>query len=211
MVTRTKLTSKEIEQIVDDYHAALRDWQKVGGDTLVRTEELIGQSIWFDRLRTGAYRPTMRVHVFVAPDEGGGTVVLPQFLGIKTKEVSVKAHLRQFPAVMDALKNEVVPSIEKALNAEKVTTLLRSRAAGRPVGAYALACLFGAMERAEDARQWMIEYQKAFESLGLPEQPSDNARFKFLARLERWLNNGTSRCELAKIAKSEKMKFLNSF
>src|SRR5262245_30837832 len=103
-----KLTAKEIEQIVADYQKAFPDWEHVGGDTLIRTSHLIGQAIWFDRLRTGAYRPTVRIHVFAAPspDETGGTVVLPQFLGIKNKEITARGHPAQFSAVVAALKSE---------------------------------------------------------------------------------------------------------
>jgi len=205
-----KLTTKEIKQIVADYQSVFPEWKTVDGDTLIRTNHFIGQAIWFDRLRTGAYRPSARVHVFAAPDESGGTVVLPQFLGVKNREITARAHSKQFPAVVIAIKSEIVPPVAKALDAAAVAELLSARSAGRPVGAYALACLYAAIGRTDEAKRWIAEYHSAFNALQLPEQPSDRERSTFLAKICSWIEHSSCELELAAVAQREKVKFETS-
>lgn len=169
----------------------------------------VAQSIWFDRLRTGAYRPTARIQVLTAPDEPGGTVVLPQFLGVKNREIDARAHLRQLPAVLAALRSEVLPPIDRPLDANVVAELAAARSSGRPAGAYAVACLFAALGRTADARRWIGEYHSAVEALGLPEQPIDVSRSAFLRQLETWMEASTSDAELLNILEQEKVKLLS--
>lgn len=209
MVTTTRLTSKEIGSIVLDYQLHLPDWEIVGGDTLLRTAGPVAQSIWFDRLRTGTYRPTARVHVLAAPDEMGGTVVLPQFLGIKNKEVSARSHMKQLPAVIAALRSEIAPSIEKPLDANVVVELAVMRSHGRPAGAYAIACLFAAIGRVAEARRWIAEYHSALSGVGLPEQPIDAFRASFLSQLESWIAASVAEAELVTVVQEQKAKLLS--
>lgn len=210
MAAKARLTSKEIGSIVRDYQAHLSGWEIVGGDTLLRTTGPIAQSIWFDRLRTGVYRPTARIHVLAAPDEMGGTVVLPQFLGVKHKEISAQAHMKQLPAVVEALCNEVVPTIDKPLDANVVAELAATRSHGRPAGAYAVACLFAALGRVAEARRWMAEYHSALSSVGLPEQPIDISRSSFLSQLEVWIAASVAEAELATVVQEQKAKLLSA-
>lgn len=183
-----KLTSKQIKPIVADYRTALPEWQLVGDDLLLRLSGPVAQVIWFDRLRTGAYRPTCRVHVLSAPSQEGGIAVLPQFLNIKVREIMPAAHAQLLPAVIGALKSEVLPSVIKALDARVVVELLQDRASGRPANAYALACLFGVLGRADDMARWVKEYHSAVAGLGLPVQPVDAERGDFLRKAEEWMN-----------------------
>ncbi len=192
-----------------DYQSHLSGWQVVGGDTLLRTSGPVAQSIWFDRLRTGAYRPTARIHVLAAPDEHGGTVVLPQFLGVKHREIDAQAHLRRLPSVLEALRAEVSPPIDRPLNASAVAELAATQSLGRPAGAYAVACLFAALGRTADVRRWMEEYRSALKAVGLPEQPIDVFRSSFLSQLETWIGVSTSEAELVNVVDEEKSKLLS--
>lgn len=210
MAIKTRLTAKEIGAITIDYQTHLPGWEIVGGDTLLRIAGPIGQSIWFDRLRTGAYRPTARIHILAAPDQMGGTVVLPQFLGVKNKEISAQAHVRQLPAVLKALHSEVLPTINKPLNASVVAELVATRSHGRPAGAYASACLFAALGRFSDARLWIAEYHSAVTNVGLLVQPVDAVRSSFLKKLEGWIDASTVEAELATVIQQEKAKLLSS-
>ena len=208
MATNAKLTSKEISVIVRDYHAQLPEWHIVGGDTLLRFGRSIAQSLWFDRLRTGSYRPTARIHVLVAPDERGGTVVLPQFLGVKNKEVTKQAHARQLPSVIAALHSELSPSIDKSLDENTVVELAASRSHGRPAGAYAVACLYAALGTTSEARRWIREYHAAIKAVGIPEQPIDVSRSSFLKQLEMWIEKSIVDTELSSVIEREKIKLL---
>jgi len=210
MPARTKLTTKEVTEIVADYGGAFPEWQIVGGDLLVRVKGPVGQAIWFDRLRTGAYRPTCRIHVLAAPDDAGGTVVLPQFLGIKTKEIIGDAHTKMLPAVILGLKSEVVPSILKPLDPTNVAELLCSRAAGHPAGAFALACLWAALGRNIEATRWIAEYHNAVQVLGLPEQPIDRSRAAFLHEVANWVAKSESAARMNNIVEQEKSKLLDA-
>jgi hypothetical protein len=210
MATTARLTSKEIDLIVLDYQPHLPEWKVIGGDTLMRVGGLVAQSIWFDRLRTGAYRPTARIHVLAAPDEMGGTVVLPQFLGVKHKEISAQSHLKQLPAVVEALRSEVVPTIFKPLDANVVVDLAAARSHGRPAGAYAVACLCAALGRSTEARRWIAEYHSALSGLDLPEQPIDASRSSFLCQLEAWVAASVAEIELANVAQQQKAILLSA-
>ncbi len=201
-----KLTTKQIQQIAADYQKAFPEWKLIGGDTLIRRHGPVAQAIWFDRLRTGNYRPTARIHILAAPDEGGGTVVLPQFLGIKNKEISATSHALRLQAVIAALKSEIVPSTIKALQEDDVADLLSSRSSGRPAGAFALACLFAAMGRTDKAREWIAAYHAAFEALRLPSQPSDESRASFLGTLEQWISKASYDSELSRVIEREGAK-----
>ncbi len=203
-----KLTISELAPIVADYRAAFPDWQLVGGDVLVRFSGPVAQAIWFDRLRTGTYRPTCRVHVLAAPTEEGGTVVLPQFLNIKVREIAPNAHAKSLSAVVAALKSEVLPSLGKALDARAVAELLRDRSPGRPANAYALACLFGALGRSEDAARWIGEYRSAITGLGLAPQPVDAERDAFLNKVGEWLRLPDRDARFAEIVEQQKSRLL---
>ncbi len=206
MASKIKLTQKQIRQIVADYHAAFQEWLRVGDDMLIRVEGVVGQSIWFDRLRTGRYRPSARVNIFAAPDNGGGILVLHQFLGIKNKEINPSFHTQKLPSVVNALKTEITPSTVEMLDARMVADLLSREAVGRPAAAYALACLNAALGIEDAARRWIVEYHAAWNALVLDAQPSDNFRSTLLGQVEKWLDQGSSVDELAAIARVEQAK-----
>jgi hypothetical protein len=144
----------------------------------------------------------------VAPDELGGTAVLPQFLAIKNKEIDAQAHKGKLSDVIAALREEVSPPIGEPLNAETVAELAARRALGRPAAAYAVACLFAALGRSSDARHWIGEYHSAVEALKLPEQPIDVFRSSFLSKVGEWIAKQSCIDELLKVAEQEKAKLL---
>lgn len=205
----SRITEKEIGAIVQEYQEHLAGWRVVGNDTLVRVSGPVAQAIWFDRLRTGAYRPTARIHILSAPSGLGGSVVLPQFLGVKVRQVASQEHRRQLPNVIAALFAEVLPPINEPLDASAVVELAASQSKGRPAGAYAVACLFAALGQNADARRWIGEYHAAIRGLGLPEQPIDASRSTFLSQLEVWLDKSTSTKELAGVVDREKARLLS--
>lgn len=120
MAIRNKITLKEMAIIIGDYQAAFPEWQAVRGDTLVRINRAVGQAIWFDRLRTGAYRPTCRVHVLAAPGEWGGTAVLSHFLDVKFRSITLESHHVMFKYVVNDLNLKLIPKI---LDSENVANL----------------------------------------------------------------------------------------
>ena len=113
------------------------------------------------------------------------------------------------PAVLAALRSEVLPPIDRPLDANVVAELAAARSSGRPAGAYAVACLFAALGRTADARRWIGEYHSAVEALGLPEQPIDVSRSAFLRQLVAWMEASTSDAELLNILEQEKVKLLS--
>lgn len=210
MAIRPAITAKEMAAFVSDYQAAFPQWEAVGGDTLVRVGGVVAQVIWFDRLRTGSYRPTCRVHVLAAPGEKGGTVVLSQFLGVKYRSITPRAHPGILESVVREIKSEIIPAISKPLDAVNVAELLSDRAYVRPVDAYALAFLYAALGRNDDAKRWIAEYHKAFRELEMPEQPSDKDRVELLDHLGKWIDCADSEDQLAAIVTQESAKLLAS-
>ncbi|MFZ2642102.1 MAG: hypothetical protein WA117_13975 [Verrucomicrobiia bacterium] len=207
-MTSKKLTASQLAPMVADYHSAFPQLQLYGDDMLYRMGGLMAQSIWFDRLRTGAYRPTCRVHVLVAPSAQGGTVVLPQFLSIKVREITPQVHQRLLPEVVGALKSEILLPLDKPLDELAVAELLSNRSSGRPANAYALACLLAALGRSEEAHHWIGEYRTAIASLGLAPQLVDAERDAFLQQIEEWLKLPEREVRFAQIVKQQKARLL---
>lgn len=67
------MTIEELAPIVSDYRREFPTWESLGQEMLVRFEGAVAQTIWFDRLRTGAYRPTCTVRILVAPSKPRGS------------------------------------------------------------------------------------------------------------------------------------------
>lgn len=199
MAIKKSISTLEVSQIVNEYHAYFPDWQVVQGDTLLRTRGPIGQSIWFDRLRTGSYRPTARIHILAAPDEHDEVIVLPQFLGLKNREIRYEDHRNRLSDVLDALRAEIKPSLSASLDAAVVADLLSERSIGRPVHCYALACLYAALDRSLDAKRWITEYHAAVRNINLPETPIDIYRSNFLTRLLDWIDKSIHHAKLNSI------------
>ena len=205
-----KISLRELVPIMADYRAAFPDWQLARGDILVRFGVLIAQVIWFDRLRTGDYRPTCGVYVLVAPSKEGGTSVLSQVLNIKIREITRQAHAQSLSGAVSALKSEILPSLGKPLDERVVAELLRERAKGRPANAYALACLLAALGRADDAIRWIGEYHSALAGLCLPSQPVDVERDAFLKKVEEWLKFPGRDARFAEVVEQQKSRLLRS-
>ncbi len=207
-MTVQKLTLKKIALIVADYHTAFPDLQLVGDDLLVRFAGPVAQVIWFDRLRTGAYRPTCRIHVLAAPSQEGGTAVLAQFVNIKVRETMPTSHEKSVANVVAALKTEILPSLSMSLDVNGIAELLQDRSHGRPASAYALACLFGALGRSKDAVRWAGEYRNAVAALGLPVQPIDAERGAFLSKISEWVKLPTCDALFAEVVAKQKALLL---
>ena len=183
----SRLPLDALAPILADYRKAFPAWRPVGPDCLVRLAGPLAQVIWFDRLRTGEYRPTCRVHVLVAPGSQGGTPVLSQFLSPRARQATARTHPQRLAAIVHALRTEVEPSPDQPLDARQVATLLASRSLGRPANAFAVACLFGALGDMAATEHWIIEYDAAVAQLGLAPQPIDSQRGAFLGILRQWL------------------------
>lgn len=207
---KSKITPKQMREIVAEYSSQFPSWTVVGFDALVRFNGAVAQLIWFDRLRTGTYRPTCRVHVLVAPSESGGTVVLTQFLNIKHREISLQNHQKMINSVTTSIKSEIIPAVSRPIDASNIAELLSDRPIVRPVNAYALAFLCASLGRNDDAKRWIAEYQKAFRDLGLPEQPSDTSRVELLKQLSKWIDYSDLKDQLAAIVTQESAKLMAS-
>jgi hypothetical protein len=201
-------TLKELAPIIEDYRAAFPEWQLVNEDVLIRFGTWVAQSIWFDRLRSGTYRPTCGVHVLVAPSSSGCTGVMTQFLNIKQREIRPEAHVRVFQSVIIALKSEIYPSLEKPLNELEVIDAVKKNYADRPAAVYALACLLGALGRSNETLQWIDKYHSALARLKLVPQSIDVERDTFLRKVEEWLKQPEREANFADVAEQQKALLL---
>jgi hypothetical protein len=150
------------------------------------------------------------VHILAAPGPEGGTIVLPQFLNVKIREITLKSHARALGAVLGALKSEILPSLSQQLDEHAVVELLKQKSASRPANAFALACLLAVLGASDDSVHWITEYHTAIAALGLPYQPVDAEREAFLKKVEEWLKLTEREARFAEVVENQKSRLLNS-
>lgn len=208
MESKPVIKLKEITNFVREYQAALPEWQIVEKDTLARVNGIIGQAIWFDRLRTGEYRPTFRVHVLVAPSELGGTSVLPQFLDARYRSITPKSHSFMMNSVIMKMKSSIIPNISKPFDAMEIKNLLLYKDHIEIIYSYALAFLCAYFGEIEESRNFIMKYHKMMRNFGMYDNDCNINRENMLNKLENWIEKSDLQNNLSNIVAEEKNKFL---
>lgn len=208
---RPKITLSQIKAIVEQYHSEFPTWTVVGRDMLVRTEGWLAQVIWFDRLRTGRYRPTCSVSVLCARTGGGGIDVLTQFLGWRCDTATLQEHREYlFPLMVDSIKKDVFPSVLEPIDPIVVAEACASKAPNHVTTCYALASLYGALGRMEESRYWIRHYHQCFDALGIAPSGVDKQRYDFLHEIQNVLTTDEAPGFFAEVADHERAILLRN-
>ncbi len=178
----------ELKAITRDYLSAFPSWHLVTKHCIGREVNPILQQIWFEALRTGAYRPMAAIHVLCAPEAGG----LVQMLSIKYQSIYPKNHAQMRDRVIDAMKREFVPSIVEPLVPTDVLQLYESKQILKSPDAHALAGFNAYLGRWERALYWCREFPKLVEAIGHGWQPWDREQGAYLRVLEEKSASGTA-------------------
>lgn len=145
------MTKSELRKYVEAYRPLFCNWNAVGNDGFVRVSGPIAQMVWFENLRSGAYRPAAGVSILVA--KGGS--MLHQFLDIRNRQVLPREHDSKFERVCQAMCDQFVPSINSPLDASEVCRLCEERATGRIHDAHSLSALYAYLGDFDSARKWL--------------------------------------------------------
>lgn len=199
----TRITMSQIKSVRDAYHSRLgTDWRALGKDALIRHNGIVGQGIWFDRLRTGEYRPTLSVQVFVAPSDIGGTGAAVEFLSIKRRQVVLQSHDSMFESVLEGLRADSSFPVHEPIDTRKVAELVERTAAPNLAECYCLACLKAYLGDSKMFWRWV----EAFGDTAGKIQQEDPDRRSFLTEVEEWLAEGVATESLESVARTEREK-----
>ena len=119
MVAYKVMTKKEVASVVADFSAAMPGWQILDKSALYRDCGPVRQMIWFQALRTGAYRPMNGVSALSQPLAR----MLAQMLDVRHRETKLSQHAERLPETLSAMKQQFQPAILEALDVAEVTRL----------------------------------------------------------------------------------------
>lgn len=198
----SKITIAQIRSIRDAFAEQLPSWEDVGKDTLIRHDGIVGQQLWFDRLRTGEYRPTLSLQVFVAPSSVGGTGATVEFLSIKRRQITMKSHEAMFNSVLKGLRKDITLPVDAPITPECVKTLIEKNAAPNLAESFCLACLSAYLGEPRQFEKWL----KSFNTISTLINQISPERRAFLNSLEIQMTRGTAIETLRAVAKVELIK-----
>jgi hypothetical protein len=74
-----RMTRKQLKEVVSDYAETFGGWSLLDGTAFVREQGPVRQTVWFEALRTGAYRPSCGISAVALPI----VRMLPQMLDVR--------------------------------------------------------------------------------------------------------------------------------
>ena len=145
------MTKSELRQYVEAYRSVFGNWTGIRGEGFLRISGPVAQQVWFENLRSGAYRPVCAISILVAK----GGAMLHQFLDIRNREVLPREHDLKSERVCKAMCDQFVPSIILPLNATEVCQLCEEQAVERINDAHSLSALNAYLGNIDSARKWI--------------------------------------------------------
>lgn len=132
------MTKAELRKYVPAYESLFEGWHKRSEEAFFRVSGPFAQQVWFENLRSGAYRPAMAVSILVITDGA----ILHQFLDVKYRQVLPREHERKLDGVRKAMQTEFRPSIAKPFDEEEAMQMFIEQATDRIRDASSLAALY---------------------------------------------------------------------
>lgn len=125
------MTTGQIKTVVLEYAGRFPGWTIfVDGTALVRRAGPIQQMVWFQKMRSAAYRPTHGISSIVLP--GAYIRMLPQILDVKHREIDYGQHQAKIVGTIVAMETQFRPDIRKTLDISEVLSLCKDEAFGMP-------------------------------------------------------------------------------
>ena len=147
-----KMTASEFRSVVGDYASELEMFKKTKRLTIERIEFPVRQKIWFQKLRTGAYRPTNSVSAIPF----GANSIIHEVLDVKHRQCNFHQHPRRWRNISAAMNEQYSPNPQKTIDHHSLLIWCRSAADAipSPHPSYRLfeAILGAWLGRLEDAR-----------------------------------------------------------
>jgi len=130
------MTKKQIRDVVTEYATRFPEWTMfTDGMAFTRNLGPIQQMIWFQGLRTGAYRPMHVINTTALSTPR----MLTQMLDVRNREATLKQHAVRMPPMLAAMEHQFRPDIRKPLDIAEVLELCEAEA--RPDSTNDLAML----------------------------------------------------------------------
>ena len=199
------MTKAELRKYVEAYRPLFCNWTAVRDEGFVRVTGPIAQKIWFENLRSGAYRPVAGVSILVA--RGGS--MLHQFLDIRNREVLPREHDSNFENVCQAMCDQFVPSIISPLDASEVCRLCEERATGRINDAHSLSALNAYLGDFDAARKWLDTLKRLTKDRTDLEDWEENC-VRAANALEQAIESGNVKAVLDEIRLAEESRLLHT-
>ena len=203
------IKAKQIRILLQDYLKAFPEWQALTDYSLARATGPIMQGITLYRSHgSDKYIPTGYIRVLTAPTVVG-TMELPQRLLLPNRAerwITLKSHPRVIDEVIEALRRQIVPSLQQPLVPSQVLQLYMHEALPTVSEAYSLATLNAYFGFDTQAREFCVRYRELADRLRPYWGTSVYEELGFLSTLEIWLNTGTAREHLAEVLQAERVK-----
>ncbi|MHC2069279.1 hypothetical protein ACYFX5_17540 [Bremerella sp. T1] len=189
MAKKTKpLTKQELLKVFDSYSDAFANWNKdAGTSTYFRTSGPVKQQVWFERLRSGGYRPSSGVRILVAP----GVAMLHQFLDVRHRQILLSRHEAMRLSVIEGMMTQFLPHINQPLNVAEVLRLCEAEATDHISDICGVAALAAHQGKNELARKWCEKAEASMISLGRKPAEWELAYHNFVKQLEIALKSNT--------------------
>ena len=197
-----RMTLREVEPYVAQYHAQFPGWRRTFKEAFGREAGPVAQEISFERLSYGTYRPMSCVRIFVAP----GGRAFHQFLGVKAREAKAREHEYMFPKILEAMRKEIVPSVDGPLIPEDILQRYENTGPHKSPQAYDLAALNAYLGHDDRALYWCHRFPVLVDEHGSGWQECDHERQAFLKQLEEWIKNGEAKLRLEDVIQSERKR-----
>lgn len=152
MVLALPLTSKQMDMIVSDYQSAMPGWSRFNREVIYRDAFPVRQTIWFEPLRSGNYRPMHGVETRPLREARPPPRMLPQMLTVRQRQLSLRQHETRQGEILQAMKDQFRPAIDEPLEIPEVLALCEAESRGVFNDLAMLAILYAWLGRRGEAR-----------------------------------------------------------
>lgn len=115
------MTRKQLRDVTALYATQFSEWSLEGNGTVFgRCDGPVRQIIWFEKLRSGSYRPSHGITAI--PLAKANIFMLPQ-LPFRPSTVEYRWHDRKWPEMLAAMERDFRPNIREPLDVSEVLAL----------------------------------------------------------------------------------------
>lgn len=177
MIRYERITNKQLKEIVADYAASFAGWRSFDGTAFVREHGPVRQMVWFEALRTGAYRPNSGISASAIPQ----VRMLPQMLDVRHREVTRRQHSDRKAAIVAAMEQQFRPSIQRPLDVGEILRLCEAEGRETTNDFAMLALLHAWLGQREEALSYCSRAQSCPQPTLAP-IPESETRIKIFCR-----------------------------
>ncbi len=188
----------ELREFFANYRSAFPDWQVKHDVTLARANGPVKQSICFQALKSGAYRPSCSIEILCAPPS---TRILGNWLDIKHQQIDRREHAEKWPRVVTAMEKQFQPAIRSQLNVIDVLRLGEEEIKVKQIdninNSSGLAALNAYVDNTARASFWCDRIEEQLKTRGREPADWEILHAHFALQLRHAIQNGMHRTYLS--------------